>query len=219
MMDNDMIHQICHEWGINDPEMFASATLMKPYRPKTALHIASNHKVTLQDAYNIQMALKERLKKFLSTTELIPRELIFVGRNMNIVRSLNRDLGSPVNRINVMGNWAVKGLGSDWSYWGGNAKTFNEKHQQLFGSNDNLMGFFGQLTFILKSRINYWLFKGTLLMISIGFYITKVKDSVGNWIKGKEGGSRGFEDVLDDKMKQTIEENFGVVLDQNAFEG
>ncbi|RIA79080.1 ABC1 family-domain-containing protein [Glomus cerebriforme] len=44
MMDNDMIHQICHEWGINDPEMFASATLMKPYRPKTALHIASNHK-------------------------------------------------------------------------------------------------------------------------------------------------------------------------------
>src|SRR5579871_6864976 len=117
MMDTDTINKICYEWGINDPEMFASATLMKPYKPKTALHIASNTKISLQDAYKMQMAIKERLRKFLANTELIPRELIFVGRNMNIVRSLNRELGSPVNRINIMGHWAVNGLGSDWSNW------------------------------------------------------------------------------------------------------
>ncbi|CAG8535302.1 13420_t:CDS:10 [Funneliformis caledonium] len=218
MMDTDMINQICHEWGINEPEMFASATLMKPYKQKTALHIASNQRMSIQDAYKLQMVLKERIKKFLSNTELIPRELIFVGRNMNIVRSLNRELGSPVNRINVMGTWAVKGLGSDWSNWGGNAKTFDEKHRQLIDKGSNFSGFFGQLAFILQSRYNYWLFRGTLLMISIGFYLTKIRESIGSWIYGR-GDSRGFEEILDDRMKQTIEENLGIVLDQNVFEG
>lgn len=218
-MDTETINEICQEWGINDPEMFASATLMKPYNPKTALHIATNQKFSLKDAYEMQMALKERIKKFLSNTELIPRELIFVGRNMNIVRSLNRELGSPVNRINIMGNWAVKGLGSDWTNWGGNAKTFNEKQQQLLGKEGSLMGFFSQLSFVLQSRFNYWLFRGTLLFISIGFYLTKVRESIEIWINGRDGNSRGFEDVLDDRMKQTIEEKFGVVLDQKVFEG
>ncbi|PKK75131.1 ABC1-domain-containing protein [Rhizophagus irregularis] len=219
LMDTETINEICQEWGINDPEMFASATLMKPYNPKTALHIATNQKFSLKDAYEMQMALKERIKKFLSNTELIPRELIFVGRNMNIVRSLNRELGSPVNRINIMGNWAVKGLGSDWTNWGGNAKTFNEKQQQLLGKEGSLMGFFSQLSFVLQSRFNYWLFRGTLLFISIGFYLTKVRESIEIWINGRDGNSRGFEDVLDDRMKQTIEEKFGVVLDQKVFEG
>jgi aarF domain-containing kinase len=218
-MDTDTINKICQEWGISDPEMFASATLMKPYKSRTALHIDSHQKFSLQDAYEMQMALKERIKKFLSDTELIPRELIFVGRNMNIVRSLNRELGSPVNRINIMGNWAVKGLGSDWSNWGGNAKTFNEKQQQLINKGSGLMGFLSQLSFVLKSRFNYWMFKGTLLFISIGFYLTKVRESVESWINGGERNSRGFEDVLDDRMKQTIEEKFGVVLDQKVFEG
>jgi aarF domain-containing kinase len=39
----------------------------------------------------------------------LPKELIFVGRNMNIVRSLNKQFGSSINRINVMAEVSVKG--------------------------------------------------------------------------------------------------------------
>lgn len=42
-------------------------------------------------------------------TTKFPDELIFIGRNMNLVRSLNKKLGSPVNRVNVMAKYAVKG--------------------------------------------------------------------------------------------------------------
>src|SRR5438067_2069975 len=141
-MDTDTINQICKEWGINDPEIFASATLMRPYREKAAIHVPSGQTFTLQDVYEMQMAAKERLKRFLSDTELIPRELIFVARNMNIVRSLNRELGSPVNRINIMGLWAVKGLGSDRSAWGGSSvKAFDDKQQQqLYEKDGKLLG-------------------------------------------------------------------------------
>ncbi|CAG8769499.1 825_t:CDS:2, partial [Acaulospora morrowiae] len=95
LMDNETINQICKDWGIAESELFISSQIMKPYNPQTALHISSTQTVSLKDTYEMQMAVKDRIKQFLTDTELIPRELIFIGRNMNIVRSLNRELGSP----------------------------------------------------------------------------------------------------------------------------
>lgn len=37
----------------------------------------------------------------------IPTSLVLVVRNLNIVRSLNRDLGCPVNRYNIMARRCV----------------------------------------------------------------------------------------------------------------
>ncbi|RIB09016.1 ABC1 family-domain-containing protein [Gigaspora rosea] len=225
LMDSDMINQICKEWGINEPDLFVSATLMKPYSSQTAVHISSTQSATLRDAYEMQMAVKDRIRKFLADTELIPRELIFVGRNMNIVRSLNRELGSPVNRINLMGNWAVKGLGPDWSNWGGNAKIYEQQRQfQLVSGNDyrlstynkNFLSFFEHFGFILKSRFNYWLFQSTLFLISLSFYFNNAKEAIVSWIYNS--GPRGFEEVLDDQIKTSLE-NFGMVFDEKFFEG
>ena len=59
------------------------------------------------------MKLKNDLKRLLGDTELLPPALLFVGRNMNLVRSINKELKSPVNRIHVMAEKAVVGLHSD----------------------------------------------------------------------------------------------------------
>ena len=40
---------------------------------------------------------------------LFPKELLFVNRNMNLVRSVNKKCGSLVNRINVMARYAAQG--------------------------------------------------------------------------------------------------------------
>lgn len=42
-----------------------------------------------------------------------PKELVFIGRNMRIVQGNNQFMGSPVNRIKVMGNWASRSLYQD----------------------------------------------------------------------------------------------------------
>lgn len=72
---------------------------------------------TLEEIYSFQIELKKRIKEFLSNTEKIPKELLFVGRNLNIVRSLNNALGSPVNRISIMSRIAISTLGSDLEMW------------------------------------------------------------------------------------------------------
>lgn len=40
--------------------------------------------------------------KVMNVLRALPTSLILVLRNINIVRSLNRDLGCPVNRYNIM---------------------------------------------------------------------------------------------------------------------
>ncbi|CAG8709422.1 7906_t:CDS:10, partial [Cetraspora pellucida] len=204
LMDSDMINQICKEWGINEPELFVSATLMKPYTSQTALHISSTQAATLRDAYEMQMAVKDRIRKFLADTELIPRELIFVGRNMNIVRALNRELGSPVNRVNLMGNWAVKGLGPDWSNWGGNAKTFEWQQRQIS-------------QFISDGVHRLSISQKTFLSFFERFYFNNAKEAINSWIYNS--GPRGFEEVLDDQIKTSLEENFGMMFNEKIFEG
>lgn len=51
--------------------------------------------------------MKKDLKRMLGNTELLPAALLFIGRNMNLVRSINKDLNSPVNRIHLMASKAV----------------------------------------------------------------------------------------------------------------
>ncbi|KAF9167377.1 hypothetical protein DFQ26_004856 [Actinomortierella ambigua] len=115
LLDQDTIKDICKKWGIGDPQMFANATLLKPYNMNRAPSIPTSSTSSLADAYELQQKMKSSLKEFLTNSELLPRELIFIGRNMSIVRANNKTLGSPVNRINRMARWAVTGLGIYWS--------------------------------------------------------------------------------------------------------
>lgn len=119
MLDIPRMTEICKQWGIHDATMFASITLQRPFSGKKAVHIDPH--VDVKDMYEMQSHMKERVKHFLQDQALFPKELIFISRNMNIVRANNKAVGSPVNRINIMARWAVLGLSSSdrgsWLSW------------------------------------------------------------------------------------------------------
>ncbi|KAJ3035918.1 hypothetical protein HDV00_003319 [Rhizophlyctis rosea] len=124
--DLDTMKGIAEGWGIRDVEIFASATLQRPWRKSTKLHVEGVSMRDSMEAFRRQEEIKERVKTFLSNTDLMPKELIFLGRNM---KSNNRLYGSPVNRINMMANRAVESLGTTiaWSrinYWSFRATLF-----------------------------------------------------------------------------------------------
>ncbi|PRP83123.1 ABC1 family protein [Planoprotostelium fungivorum] len=105
LMDFDAVGDICRQWGMDDPEIMAMITLQRPYQ----LRRKPNKETVKKDAYATQLDVKERLKKILSDQDKIPRELIFLGRNMELM------MGSPVNRINIMARWAARNAGLDLS--------------------------------------------------------------------------------------------------------
>ena len=128
--DNASLKEVTAAWGINNPDIFASATLMKPYEGGDRSTISRIQGLTEGEKkkrqYEMQQAMRKGIKEILGDEKKWPRELIFIGRNMRIVQGNNQYLGSPVNRIKITGNWASRALSEDryltfterWANWG-----------------------------------------------------------------------------------------------------
>ncbi len=183
--DNETISQIVKGWGINSPDLFASATLMRPYTggdnsTSNSLKRPLTGKEQQERAYEMQQKMRKGIKEILGDEKKWPQELIFIGRNLRIVQGNNQFLGSPVNRIKITGNWASRSLvdSPDLSY--------REKFKNL-----------GQ----------HLLFKFVLFGSDVYFYFGKIKQVFGM------GG--GMEDDMELHMKSMakdfgVELNHGV---------
>jgi aarF domain-containing kinase len=188
--DNETIRTITQDWGINAPDLFASATLMRPYEGGDGsvraeiMKDLDSKKTPSERHFAAQQRMKQGVRDMLADEDKWPKELIFIGRNMRIVQGNNQFMGSPVNRIKRMGNWASLSLAQD----------------------PNLPW---------RERIvNAWrhlLFKTVLLATDVAFYTFKVRQ----WF----GLGGGMEDVLEAKMAEVIHEDFGVELQHGVFDG
>lgn len=112
--DNKTLNRIVKEWGINNADIFASATLLRPYTGgdmSTSKRIRGlSKREQAERAYEIQQKMRAGLKELLGDEKKWPRELLFIGRNLRIVQGNNQFLGSPVNRIKITGVWASRAL-------------------------------------------------------------------------------------------------------------
>ena len=155
--DNDTIAHITRdEWGINAPDIFASATLMRPYEGgdgKTMNEIRNmSKKERQQQQFEMQQKMKSGIRDVLSNQEKFPQELIFIGRNLRIVQGNNQFLGSPVNRIKITGLWASRALAESKD------ATWQERWRE-----------YGR----------HVLFRTVLLTTDVWFYWTKLKQLLG----------------------------------------
>ncbi|KAK3393129.1 ABC1 family-domain-containing protein [Podospora didyma] len=115
--DNKKIVEITKEWGIKAADLFASATLLRPYEggDKEFHKMLENmdDKTASERSFEMQQRMKQGIREVLADEDKWPKELIFIGRNMRIVQGNNQYLGSPVNRVKMMGEWASRSLFED----------------------------------------------------------------------------------------------------------
>lgn len=158
--DQRTIADITEQWGIKASELFASATLMRPYEGEETKRFLRelDGKSPAERHYMMQQRMKSTMRDMLADEEKWPKELIFIGRNMRIVQGNNQYLGSPVNRIRIMGEWASKGLYTDPGLPLG------------------------------RRLVNAWrhlLFKAVMAATDVAFYFFKLRQKVG-WGGGME---------------------------------
>ncbi|KAF1959001.1 ABC1-domain-containing protein [Byssothecium circinans] len=113
--DNQTIQDVVSQWGINKPDIFASATLMRPYTGGDNSTLNGIRKIASEKdqkarSFEMQSKARDDIKQILGDESKWPRELIFIGRNLRIVQGNNQFLGSPVNRIKITGLWASRAL-------------------------------------------------------------------------------------------------------------
>ncbi|KAK2748925.1 hypothetical protein FQN57_007208 [Myotisia sp. PD_48] len=112
--DNATISEIVRGWGVNNVDMFASVTLLRPYQGGELTTSKQLQGLTMKERariqYEMQQAMRQAARDVLGDETKWPRELIFISRNFRIVQANNQYLGSPVNRIKITGTWASRAL-------------------------------------------------------------------------------------------------------------
>ncbi|KAK4102702.1 ABC1-domain-containing protein [Parathielavia hyrcaniae] len=187
--DNKKITEITQEWGIKAADLFASATLLRPYEggdqgfQRGMLDTLDDKKTASQRHYEMQQRMKQGIRDMLADEDKWPKELIFIGRNMRIVQGNNAYMSSPVNRIKMMGEWASRSLYED----------------------PNLPW--------RQRTVNIWqhlVFKAVMFISDVAFYFF--------WLKQLLGRGNGMEDEVEARLKNVARE-FGVELQHDVFEG
>ncbi|KAF8424295.1 ABC1 domain protein [Tirmania nivea] len=193
-LDTSTIGEITQEWGFGNAEMLASMTMLRPYRGSIggAGEAGEGLKKELTP-YERQLLFKNTLRASLLHEELIPRELIFLGRCMRILQANNQLLGSPVNRLNILALSASESLlPRNPNYW-----------------RPPGMGVAG----LVKSYLHYTIFRITLILLDLGFLWVRAR----SWVAG--GGGRGFEEEIEERMKSFAREEWGLEIGGGVFRG
>lgn len=195
-LDLNTLNKIATSWGISDTQSFASATLQRPWKmTSTPLHLQTL-KYTVQDIYEMQINAKDKVSDFLKNTDKLPKELIFIGRNLNLIRSNNKAMGSPVNRINIMANYAATTLLLPLSAYA-------------------YLPFYKRIPIYFVSYCEYSIFKSTLFLSSITFYGNQVFQEIKSWMTGQK--AKGHEDMLDQVAMMSMRK-FGLQVDESTFD-
>ncbi|KAH7102733.1 ABC1-domain-containing protein [Auriculariales sp. MPI-PUGE-AT-0066] len=187
--------------------MFASAILLRPTRMRKKFTAAvkdakleEQTELTPEEEKKLKFerhqAIKARFKTFMLNEDLIPRELIFIGRVQRMMQANNQTLGSPSNRINLTAKWSLIGLQTSLpplsAAWRGGAEPF-----------------FKQIVALVVFRVS-------LALIDISFRLTRLRQW---WIGSLKRKGSGFEDLLDKQVRDLAKSELGVELHENAFIG
>lgn len=104
--DLQEIKNITLNWGIKNDEMFVSSQLMRPFNKNKKLQ----EKVTNADLQRMQLKFKKDLNQIIKDADQLPKEIIFINRNMQYIRALNKRTDCTVNRVNLMAQKAYDTL-------------------------------------------------------------------------------------------------------------
>jgi aarF domain-containing kinase len=214
--DWDTIRNVTESWGVGEAGLFASAVLMRPVKIGRANGSNSLEKTNGDpnkelNAYEQSVRMKERLKRFLVDTDKMPKELIFLGRNMRyvdfiiihlhsltlisrIVQGNNQSLGSPVNRIKITAYWASRSL-----------VTMHERSSRAWWTRLDAHELWRDI-----------LFRTAMFSLDIVFWVSKIRQRV-RALLGLTNG--GFEDELERSVRGFARSAFGVEVGPGAFEG
>lgn len=112
LRDVDKMRDICTNWGIRYKESFASSQMLRPYSENKNIYqkISDNGNTKANsDVMKMQSKMKSDIKDIMLSDRGFPEELIFLGRNMNLIRSINKFYGSKIDRVSIMVDTAMRG--------------------------------------------------------------------------------------------------------------
>ncbi|GAB0090422.1 uncharacterized aarF domain-containing protein kinase 5 [Sergentomyia squamirostris] len=104
LKDHKTMKEYATKLNVKDHYRFAEILLQRPLEAKGKF----TTRLTDEEIAYMQKIARKRFDLIMETLKEMPRNLIFIVRNLNIIRAVARDHGDPVNRPKVMARHAVK---------------------------------------------------------------------------------------------------------------
>ncbi|WAQ93364.1 hypothetical protein PtA15_18A424 [Puccinia triticina] len=154
VLDSASIDRIAQGWGIANSDLFASATLMRPFAARKPRAGGAGPPAS---AYESSLKIKATLKTMLANEALIPRELVFVVRCMRMMQGNNQVLGSPTNRLAILAHGAAAGMAINPPLGPRDAGLTTTARRWMDGT------------------LKLWTFRAMLVLVDVGFFFTRVR--------------------------------------------
>ncbi|KAK0187109.1 ABC1 family-domain-containing protein [Armillaria mellea] len=192
LSDYHTVELVARSWGVGLPDLFASATLMRPVRLKKVdkeKFAREIEEIGRMSQYEQSVRMKAKLKDFLIDTDRLPKALLFLMRNMRIVQGNNQSMGAAVNRVKITGYWASRSL------------TYTHDLPLIQR---------------IKEYWNYAAFRGTMFSLDILFWAIRFRQ----WFWLKLGRySSNFEDEVEKSMQVFAKGSLGMDIKGGVFQG
>lgn len=113
LKDDQQAAEFAKKMGIDDWKLFAVLVLMRSYEGATK---GLGSRMKLEDIRRMQQFAAEQMDKFIVVMRKMPRELVLVLRNNNLMRAINHQIfvqeeyGIPPNRFAIMARAALSGM-------------------------------------------------------------------------------------------------------------
>uniref|UniRef100_A0A1B0CW01 ABC1 atypical kinase-like domain-containing protein n=1 Tax=Lutzomyia longipalpis TaxID=7200 RepID=A0A1B0CW01_LUTLO len=104
LKDHKTMKKYATKLNVKDHYRFAEILLQRPLETKGKF----TTRLTDEEIAYMQKIARQRFDLIMETLKEMPRNLIFIVRNLNIIRAVARDHGDPVNRPKLMARHAVK---------------------------------------------------------------------------------------------------------------
>ncbi|XP_070575871.1 uncharacterized aarF domain-containing protein kinase 5-like [Ptychodera flava] len=109
MKDEANMKKYSNELGVENYMLFAEIIIQRPLNmnARRGFHITT--KLTKEQMEYMQKMAQQQFDAVMKILKELPRPMLLVFRNINTVRSINHDLGMPVDRYTLMARCAVGG--------------------------------------------------------------------------------------------------------------
>jgi len=178
--DGETLKRVARAWGIRDHELFASFQILRPYRASGVGAPVTASNISRAEILEMQANAKARVRRLLADSSLTPPELSLVGRHLNLIRSINKTLGSPVNRPRVLATYANRAI----------AREQTAPHAWA------------------SRWLSRAAFEARMLAIETVFLLTESWRRVRRWVTGADSG--GFEDMMEREVASSVERKLGL---------
>jgi len=109
LLNNKKVKKYSQKLGVENWKLFSSMILMRNFEGAS---VGLGQSIPKEELERLVAGAMERMKELNVLMKTMPRHLLLILRNNNLLRSINMELGAPVNRFSIMARYAAKGLNS-----------------------------------------------------------------------------------------------------------